>query len=99
MRYVIEHATTYSYDDDVTDSLGVAHLVPRTLPSQTVSSADVEVTPAPADLSHDIDCYGNTATYFQVTQAHRELVVRGRSRVQVATPTYDEAALATPAAS
>ncbi|KQW47833.1 hypothetical protein ASC77_15535 [Nocardioides sp. Root1257] len=96
MRYVIDHATTYGYDDDVTDSLGVAHLVPRALASQTVASADVEVTPAPVDLSHDIDCYGNTATYFQVTQPHRELVVRGRSDVEVTVPAYDETALATP---
>jgi transglutaminase-like putative cysteine protease len=96
MRFRVSHATTYSYDDDVTDSLGVAHLVPRTLSSQRVSSVEVDVSPAPGDLSHDIDCYGNTATYFQVTNRHRELVVSGRSEVEVAMPAYDEAALAAP---
>jgi transglutaminase-like putative cysteine protease len=96
MRYRVTHATTYSYDDDVTDSLGVAHLLPRVLPSQAVASAEVEVRPAPVDLSYDTDCYGNSATYFQVTEAHRELVVSGRSDVEVSMPSYDEAALATP---
>ena len=96
MRYLVTHATTYSYDDDVTDSLGVAHLVPRKLPAQQVTSADVEVTPAPVDLSHDTDCYGNTATYFQVTIGHQKLVVAGRSEVEVSMPSYDEAGLAAP---
>ncbi|WP_028643881.1 transglutaminase-like domain-containing protein [Nocardioides sp. URHA0020] len=96
MRYRVSHATTYTYDDDVTDSLGVAHLVPRVLASQRVSSTAVEVTPTPVDQSHDIDCYGNTATYFQVTSAHQELVVAGSSEVEVSMPAYDEAGLATP---
>jgi transglutaminase-like putative cysteine protease len=96
VRYRVTHATTYSYDDEVTDSLGVAHLLPRVLPSQAVASAEVEVLPAPVDLSYDTDCYGNSATYFQVTEAHRELVVSGRSDVEVSLPSYDEAALTTP---
>jgi len=93
VRYRVSHATTYSYDDDVTDSLGVAHLVPRALPSQIVASAEVEVSPTPVDVSHDTDCYGNTATYFQVTTGHRKLVVAGRSEVEVSLPAYGEDAL------
>jgi len=80
VKYRVTHATTYSYDDDVTDSLGVAHLLPRVLPSQGVASAVVEVLPAPVDLSYDTDCYGNSATYFQVTEPHRELVVSDKTR-------------------
>ena len=45
--YRITHRTTYSYDDEVTDSLGIAHLVPRALPWQAVASYDVAVSPAP----------------------------------------------------
>lgn len=96
MRYAVTHGTTYSYDDDVNDSLGVAHLVPRTLASQRVLSSEVVVSPAPVDLAHDTDFYGNTATYFQVTEAHRRLEVEGRSEVEVDAPTYDEKGLATP---
>lgn len=94
--YVVTHRTTYSYDEDVTDSLGVAHLVPRALPWQDVASSIVTVDPAPGDLTHDTDHYGNTATYFQVTHDHRRLEVTAVSEVTVATPSYDDAALAAP---
>lgn len=96
MRYRITHRTAYTYDDDVTDSLGVAHLVPRTLAHQQIAAAGVVVTPEPADLAHDTDCYGNTVTYFQVTRPHRELVVEGRCEATVTTPAYDHDALARP---
>ena len=45
VRYHVTHVTTYSYDDDVTDSLGIAHLTPRALPFQQVHSAEVVVSP------------------------------------------------------
>ena len=86
MRYRVRHLTTYSYDDEVTDSLGIAHLVPRALPWQQVASYDVATDPAPTDLSHDTDFYGNVATYFQVTEAHTRLVIEATSEVDVRVP-------------
>ena len=94
--YRVTHRTTYSYDEHVTDSLGIAHLVPRDLPWQQVASTSVTVDPEPGDLAHDTDHYGNTVTYFQVTRDHRRLEVAAVSDVTVATPSYDEATLATP---
>ena len=90
MRYRVRHLTTYSYDDEVTDSLGIAHLVPRELPWQRVASYDVSTDPATSDLSHDTDYYGNVATYFQVTEAHARLVIDATSDVEV-----EEAVVAT----
>jgi transglutaminase-like putative cysteine protease len=84
--YRITHRTTYSYDDEVTDSLGIAHLVPRTLPWQSVGSYDLAVSPAPVDLSHDTDYYGNCASYFQVTDPHTRLEIEAVSKVDVSTP-------------
>jgi len=89
MRYRVEHRTTYTYDDDVTDSLGIAYLVPRRLPWQQVGDYSVEVTPAPADTARDEDYYGNELTYFQVVEPHRELVIVGAGEVEVAAPTVD----------
>ena len=83
MRYRVRHLTTYSYDEEVTDSLGIAHLVPRSLPWQRVASCDVATDPVPTDLRHDTDCYGNVATYFQVSQAHTRLVIEATSEVEV----------------
>ncbi len=96
MRYLVTHTTTYSYDDDVVDSLGVGHLVPRATADQEVHRSEVLVEPEPADLAADADYYGNTVTYFQVDRPHRRLTVESRSEVEVRTPAYDEAALATP---
>jgi len=81
----ITHRTTYSYDDEVTDSLGIAHLVPRALSWQSVASYDVALSPAPVDLSHDTDYYGNCATYFQVTDPHTRLEIQAVSEVDVTT--------------
>ena len=95
-RYRVEHRTTYTYDDDVTDSLGIGHLVPRELPWQQVRGYDVVVAPTPGDLSRDVDYYGNTVVYFQVTTPHAELAVVGSGEVEVIPPAVDEEAAARP---
>ncbi|WP_232678497.1 transglutaminase family protein [Nocardioides sp. R-C-SC26] len=96
MRYELQHTTTYTYDAPVSDSLGVAHLVPRTLPWQEVDGYVVSTDPTPVDHSSDLDYYGNHVTYFQVTSPHEELVVQGRGTVDVLTPVHDPEVLARP---
>lgn len=96
MKYHVWHRTTYTYDEPVTDSFGVGHLAPRTLPWQNVSNSEVVIEPLPADVSHEFDFYGNHATYFQVTTPHTELRVIARADVESLAPTYDEDALAQP---
>lgn len=96
MRYRISHRTTYSYDDDVSDSLGIAYLVPRQMDSQNVIEQAVQIEPAAADRSVDADYHGNIATYFQVTEPHRALVVLATSEVDAQVPVYDQDALAQP---
>ncbi len=95
-RYRVRHRTTYTYDEPVSDSLGVCHLVPRALPWQQVTAYDVGVRPGPLDVHHDADYYGNLTTYFQVTEPHRELVVDAVSDVGVTVPVMDAEALARP---
>jgi transglutaminase-like putative cysteine protease len=51
-----------------------------------VASYDLGVTPAPVDLSHDTDYYGNRATYFQVTEPHTRLEIEAVSEVDVVAP-------------
>lgn len=96
MRYRIEHRTTYSYDDDVTDSLGIAYLVPRELPWQQVGDYRVDITPAPTDTATDTDYYGNHLSYFQVVEPHRTLVIVGSGEVEVVAPVNDPARLDRP---
>lgn len=96
MRYRVFHRTTYTYDDDVRDSLGVFHLTPRALPWQRVATTTATVDPEPVDLNRDTDAYGNAVTYFQVTAKHRRLQIEANSDVAVAAPAYDPVALARP---
>jgi transglutaminase-like putative cysteine protease len=95
-RYRVSHRTRYSYDDDVSDSLGIAYLVPRELPWQRVVSRDLTLTPAPGDQSQDLDFYGNTVTYFQVTEPHEVLDVLATSEVEVRAHQHSTKALAQP---
>lgn len=94
--YRIEHKTTYTYDDDVTDSYGATFMRPRDLPAQTCLAHETRISPSPADQYRFVDIHGNTQTYFHVTTAHRELVVAGVSVVEVRDPEYDESALGMP---
>lgn len=96
MRYRVTHRTTYTYEDDVYDSYGVARLMPRSLPWQAVAEHRVDVRPAPVALRADVDGYGNRITSFQVTEPHRALVIEATSSVRVDTPAYDAASLAVP---
>lgn len=96
MRYAVTHRTRYRYDADVTDSLAVAHLTPRSLPWQVVDDAVVAVDPEPADSSQSLDHYGNVVTYLQVTEPHRELDVVATSVVDVVAPALEAASLAVP---
>ncbi|CAN5138894.1 MAG: transglutaminase family protein [Nocardioides sp.] len=94
--YRVTHVTTYTYDDDVTDSFGVAWVQPRLLPWQQVADSAVVLDPTPSDLSTDIDFYGNQVTYFQVTEPHRTLKITATSEVEVLTSVHDLDALAAP---
>ncbi|MFT4234897.1 MAG: transglutaminase family protein [Microbacterium sp.] len=96
MRYRVTHRTAYGYDDDVDDSYGVAHLVPRPLPWQYVADHTLAISPRPLTLRTELDGYGNELTYFQVTEPHRELVIDSVSDIDVVDTLYDQAALQQP---
>ena len=96
MRYSVRHRTAYTYDDDVSNSYGIAYVVTRELPFQDVVSVDLRIAPAPSDSSRRLDHYGNVATYFQVTEPHRELVVEAVSEIVAREPQHDAATLAQP---
>lgn len=94
MRYRVTHGTTYAYDDDVQSSYGLAHVAPRALPWQQVSSHSVSIDPATSDVTFDVDVYGNQVTYFHVTTPHENLLIEASSEVVVDAPDYDPDALA-----
>ncbi|MCR2813890.1 transglutaminase family protein [Microbacterium sp. zg.Y1090] len=96
MRYRVWHRTTYTYSDEVEDSVGLFHLVPRALPGQRVHGHQVTVSPQPGDVDRDVDYFGNGATYFHVIEPHSTLVIEAASDIEVDPPRYDSDALAQP---
>jgi len=85
-EYQITHRTRYRYSDVVTSSYGRGFLTPRDSGQQRCQSYRLHIDPEPADRSTSRDAYGNISSYFHVTQPHNELVVTGRSIVEVDPP-------------
>jgi transglutaminase-like putative cysteine protease len=82
-RYLVEHRTRYAYSTTVSTSQHVAHLAPRPLGRQHVTSHAIHVTPTPTDVVERQDYFGNRVHDFTILNAHQELVVTSRSRVTV----------------
>ncbi|WP_188944852.1 transglutaminase family protein [Nakamurella endophytica] len=94
--YRVEHRTTYRYSDAVSASYGRGYLRPRDLPWQDCLDHRWTVDPAPSDAADAADVFGNTHSYFQVTTAHRRLVVTGVSTVRVRRSDPDPAVAGLP---
>ena len=83
MRYEITHRTSYVYTSDVSVSHHIARLMPQTLPHQRCLDFQLAIEPKPSLVTHREDYFGNRATFFTVSGAHRTLVVTSRSRVEL----------------
>jgi transglutaminase-like putative cysteine protease len=81
--YRVTHATEYRYESEVSASYGEIHLLPRDGPGQRTGSTSVLIDPPPHDLRHRVDIHGNRAGFFTVLTAHRSLVVKTISVVEV----------------
>ena len=80
-RYRITHQTTYTYSDLVNASYGRGYLRPRETPWQQLLDHELTLEPVASDAQSSLDVYGNTDSFFHVTQGHTELVVRSSARV------------------
>ncbi len=69
----------------MTSSYNEARITPLTTVDQLVLDAAVEVTP-PARVYRYLDYWGSVVHSFEVSVAHRELVVTGRSVVETSVP-------------
>jgi transglutaminase-like putative cysteine protease len=83
MQYEVTHRTTFDYEQRVSESHHVLHLVPRTHPRQARLSHIIDVDPAPSLMSAGEDYFGNPTHYLTVSEPHERLTVVARSRVDV----------------
>ena len=83
VRYSVEHVTRYAHQAEVSTSMHVAYLHPRTLPYQQVLDHALAVTPASVNHHARTDYFGNTSESFSVVTPYTELSVTGRCRVEM----------------
>lgn len=82
-QYRLVHSTRYDYESTVERSYGRAHLIPTDRPGQRCLSAELEITPHPADLAEHTDYFGNISTFYLVRQPHTSLTVTSRSELEI----------------
>jgi transglutaminase-like putative cysteine protease len=82
----VEHETHYGYAAPVTQAQHLAYLMPLRDARQQLLWHELHIDPAPPQLLHDTDSYGNERTLFSLNQPHRQLRVLARSRVALSPP-------------
>lgn len=83
MQYDVRHRTTFNYEQRVSESHHVLHLVPRLHPRQTRLTHVIDVDPVPSLVSAGEDYFGNPTHHLTVSEPHDRLIVEARSRVDV----------------
>ena len=83
------HTTAYHYAPQVETAQHMAHLLPRSMPSQTVRNADLNITPTPAARSDHIDVFGNMRSFFSLPVAHASLQIVASSLVETHRSMFD----------
>lgn len=90
VTYRVRHKTVYGYSYPVTLSHHLARLKPRETPYQHVLSSTVSVTPEPAFEKTEKDAFGNTASFFIVETAHKEMTIVSDFTAQITQPVYPD---------
>jgi transglutaminase-like putative cysteine protease len=97
VRYRVIHKTEYYYSGTITQCHNLAHLRPRTLPSQQCLDYRLEIDPTPVDHAEYEDFFGNQVSYFSIQQPHQTLRVVAVSEIRLEEegrqlPFYDDLA-------
>ena len=86
MIYRVRHMTRYDYRSPVNLSVHLAHLRPRSLPSQQVLSAEVRAAPAVSWRREGSDHFGNDVTWLSLDAPHAAFEVTAEATVDVRFP-------------
>jgi transglutaminase-like putative cysteine protease len=96
--YDVRHVATYDYGQVVPFSRHVARMIPTDRVGQTVLTADLDISPGPAERDSAVDFFGNGLTIFALDEPHDTLTVTLTARVAVTPPAPFLASLTPPAA-
>lgn len=81
MELSVTHETRYIYQSAVLQAHHVAYLKPVSNSEQTLHTFNLHIDPAPEVKTWSTDRYGQQRCYFELTDAHEELVVVAHSRL------------------
>lgn len=81
MEYRVRHHTTYHYLQEVSHSMHLLHLAPRSTERQRVIETTVKVSPAPARRVRRRDSFGNSTEWLMLDDPHTTLDIDAESRV------------------
>jgi transglutaminase-like putative cysteine protease len=79
----VVHETRYAYAAPVTQADHLGHLEPLTDAHQALLEFDLDIEPRPTSRRVVSEAGGGRVVFFSLTQPHRSLAVRARSRVRV----------------
>jgi len=88
--YHVNHRTAYAYANDVDLGAHMLHLQPRSLPWQRIISSQLQPDPAPAEIRHGTDCFGNAVAWMFLDTPHPSFVVTLDAIVDVTAPFVPE---------
>ena len=77
----VEHVTTFSYDEPITDAYTELRLTPQESGGQRRSAFRIDVSPTHVRVLSYIDHFGNEVRHFNVLEPHDRLVVTTASGV------------------
>jgi transglutaminase-like putative cysteine protease len=83
MIYDVRHITTYEYSSTVTHSHCALRLLPLDSPGQKVHAIELVIDPKPTQMTQRICFFGNRLTSLTIETAHRELVVKASSTIEI----------------
>lgn len=86
-EYRITHQTVYRHSAPAGAAWQMLQLQPRPEPTQECVDFQLEIDPAPSDLSTRQDYFGNTRHFFSVREPHRELAITSHAVVRREGPT------------
>lgn len=83
MIYEIFHETKFNYPSLVTFSHDIARLTPKNCSKQKLLEHTLEISPTPFETSEFTDYFGNENTFMLIREAHKDLIVTSKSKVEL----------------
>jgi transglutaminase-like putative cysteine protease len=83
MNYKIRHYTEYAYHDPVSICHNRVCLTPLNLPNHECLHTEINIIPAPDEISQRTDFFGNTVCFFSIYKEHTKLKISASSIVKV----------------